>query len=534
MKKTKRNKKSTTKHKTKHTTTRKTSHRKKPIKTKPRRTTTLSKPVSRQTLSPTIPPDRKTLNPQPQTPQPSHKKPLIIAAITIGCIIILSLLIFFAPKFVGKAITPGPAGLGQAGIFLTENIATSGDSFPVDIKANIDASSSVAVGFTLNYDPAYLNVDCDILSTTIFNALDEKFIITEGGITHDLSIIRKHSCDNNIGEITFEYAGLCKDQTCSNAITGTDIITTIEFTALQPTTGTEITFPNFDIIDLITQNDLIGEGTDVTIEIVEEEPVCGNGIINPEEQCDGEDLGGETCWSLEVAEAGTLTCTAQCTFDTSGCIGDLDADSISDDEDNCLNAPNPDQLDSDADNIGDACDNCPLNYNPDQTDTDGDALGDICDEDDDNDEVTDEIDCNPLNPAVGICPENTECQEGICISESLITLTVTTLAGTEVQILNPGNIYTITATLTTTEAIPNHFLFVKVIDEQGNDAAVHYESKPSSEGDIETISFNYDVPGDAIETYTIKAFAWTNWLSLGGNPIEKAHLEANYEISTQI
>lgn len=47
--------------------------------------------------------------------------------------------------------------------------------------------------------------------------------------------------------------------------------------------------------------------------------VCdSDGIIDPGEQCDGSNLNGQTCVSLGFA-AGTLACTASCTFDTSGC-----------------------------------------------------------------------------------------------------------------------------------------------------------------------------------------------------------------------
>lgn len=46
---------------------------------------------------------------------------------------------------------------------------------------------------------------------------------------------------------------------------------------------------------------------------------CGNGVVNPGEQCDGNDLQGLDCVSLGLG-AGELTCdNVQCTFDTSGC-----------------------------------------------------------------------------------------------------------------------------------------------------------------------------------------------------------------------
>jgi hypothetical protein len=46
--------------------------------------------------------------------------------------------------------------------------------------------------------------------------------------------------------------------------------------------------------------------------------VCGNNIKETGEQCDGTDLGGQTCVSLGYA-GGTLSCYSNCTFNTSGC-----------------------------------------------------------------------------------------------------------------------------------------------------------------------------------------------------------------------
>src|SRR5207245_9747476 len=46
---------------------------------------------------------------------------------------------------------------------------------------------------------------------------------------------------------------------------------------------------------------------------------CGTvGGIQPGEDCDGTDLGGATCVSLGFG-GGTLTCGADCAFDTSQC-----------------------------------------------------------------------------------------------------------------------------------------------------------------------------------------------------------------------
>ncbi len=46
--------------------------------------------------------------------------------------------------------------------------------------------------------------------------------------------------------------------------------------------------------------------------------VCGDGEANGDEECDGADLGGQTCEGLGH-QGGTLTCYFSCTFDESGC-----------------------------------------------------------------------------------------------------------------------------------------------------------------------------------------------------------------------
>jgi hypothetical protein len=48
-------------------------------------------------------------------------------------------------------------------------------------------------------------------------------------------------------------------------------------------------------------------------------PICGDGIQEGQEQCDGQDLGGATCVS-EGFSSGTLVCGDDCSFDTSGCV----------------------------------------------------------------------------------------------------------------------------------------------------------------------------------------------------------------------
>lgn len=47
---------------------------------------------------------------------------------------------------------------------------------------------------------------------------------------------------------------------------------------------------------------------------------CGDGVIDAGESCDGSELDGETCVSLGLA-GGELACASDCTFDRSSCLG---------------------------------------------------------------------------------------------------------------------------------------------------------------------------------------------------------------------
>lgn len=48
--------------------------------------------------------------------------------------------------------------------------------------------------------------------------------------------------------------------------------------------------------------------------------LCGNGMVEEGEACDGIDLGGSTCVSVDTT-GGTLTCEPDCQLDLSGCTG---------------------------------------------------------------------------------------------------------------------------------------------------------------------------------------------------------------------
>lgn len=48
-------------------------------------------------------------------------------------------------------------------------------------------------------------------------------------------------------------------------------------------------------------------------------PECGNGVVEGTEECDGEALNNKTCANIPGFSGGTLACTASCTYDTANC-----------------------------------------------------------------------------------------------------------------------------------------------------------------------------------------------------------------------
>jgi hypothetical protein len=52
-------------------------------------------------------------------------------------------------------------------------------------------------------------------------------------------------------------------------------------------------------------------------------PECGNGVIDADEQCDGEDFGGLDCAALPEHGGGELACDGACMLDTSACTACL-------------------------------------------------------------------------------------------------------------------------------------------------------------------------------------------------------------------
>lgn len=74
----------------------------------------------------------------------------------------------------------------------------------------------------------------------------------------------------------------------------------------------------FLLIGILSQASFVLAAGTATVQATIKITVCGNNIKETGEQCDGSDLGGATCQSLGYP-GGTLSCRADCTFNTSGC-----------------------------------------------------------------------------------------------------------------------------------------------------------------------------------------------------------------------
>lgn len=81
----------------------------------------------------------------------------------------------------------------------------------------------------------------------------------------------------------------------------------------DPTTTTDPTDPT------TTTEPEESSSTDPTDPTTTTGDLCGNGAIDDGEECDGDDLGDETCVSQDFDE-GTLACADDCSFDTTACV----------------------------------------------------------------------------------------------------------------------------------------------------------------------------------------------------------------------
>jgi hypothetical protein len=96
----------------------------------------------------------------------------------------------------------------------------------------------------------------------------------------------------------------------------TDPVTTTMTTSSEDTSTTDAT--SAETSSSTTTTDPVTTDPSESSSTGMENP-CGNGVIDPGEPCEGEDLQGETCESQGTA-SGVLACNELCQFDLSGCM----------------------------------------------------------------------------------------------------------------------------------------------------------------------------------------------------------------------
>jgi cysteine-rich repeat protein len=115
------------------------------------------------------------------------------------------------------------------------------------------------------------------------------------------------------------------------------------------------------------------------------QPICGNGIVEVDEECDdGNSVSGDGCSDSCILE-------------------DNDGDGIIDNVDNCPTIANPNQHDSDGDGYGDACDNCPNDPNKIEPGVCGCGVADTDSDSDGTLDCNDQCPYDPSKTAPGAC-----------------------------------------------------------------------------------------------------------------------------------
>ncbi len=150
-------------------------------------------------------------------------------------------------------------------------------------------------------------------------------------------------------------------------------------------------------------------------------PLCGNNIINSGEDCDGTNLSGESCNSLDY-NSGTLKCKADCTFDVSSCLNKSQAKSCiftfqcNDDEicDNGICVQVECKKDSDCNSNEECTDNECVDKEEDECRYDRDC--DSWERCDNGECILEEKDeCGIFDP----CPSSEECIRGTCVPKDI-------------------------------------------------------------------------------------------------------------------
>ena len=126
----------------------------------------------------------------------------------------------------------------------------------------------------------------------------------------------------------------CGDDEDSTSVFGSSLGSGSDTTAATTTTSGDGDGDPTTTTSTSTSGDGDGDPT-TTGDPTEADPLCGNGIIDAGEECDGTNLAGSSC-PAQGFDGGTLACDPTiCVFVTTGCTTNPGCDA------NCNNCPCP-------------------------------------------------------------------------------------------------------------------------------------------------------------------------------------------------
>ncbi|MBW2968021.1 PKD domain-containing protein [Candidatus Woesearchaeota archaeon] len=142
------------------------------------------------------------------------------------------------------------------------------------------------------------NVECEDGTNTAFAPADFTFnVILPAATCGDGTLDTGEECDDGNTVSGDSCSALCVIEYCSDSI-------------IQ------------SLVEECDDGNLAnGDGCSAVCTLESMPATCGNGAIDPGEECDGFLLGSFECFDLDSFTGGTLSCSPTCTFDTSSCTG---------------------------------------------------------------------------------------------------------------------------------------------------------------------------------------------------------------------
>ncbi|PIN73975.1 hypothetical protein COV20_02580 [Candidatus Woesearchaeota archaeon CG10_big_fil_rev_8_21_14_0_10_45_16] len=454
-------------------------------------------------------------------------KPLLITIIAVVAIAALSLLLVFSDQLAGRAFYTGTAG--SAGIVAPAQNPQPNTPFDLTVRANL-REPATAVVFELSF-PEQLS--CQSVESLIFSGSTSLVYSTA-------------ECDNVNHKVHFDYTTI---DPAEKLEAGEVSVATITFVA-DAEGSYDLAFPDFTIPSFVDLGNLVSsEAATVEVAVPESlQPLCGNAVIEGDEDCDAGDQNGV----LGDCPPGSICnyCTADCQEVTvePGLCGNsvLDAGETCDDgnsaaTDGCSAVCQVEE--------GYACEQgstgvstCVLAA-PEQCVSDAACGGQEATFCIPPPQYTTSVVCVEQEPGCfratqTVCPSGCDAATGQCQAAVVSPLDIEVLSngvevqGTDEDPVKRGTTYTIKVTLRPEAAVPDHIILAQV--SYGGEPLTFFSDRKSSlaAGGNEVVEFVHNVPADAEGRMTVQAFVWNKVLSEGVTDWAdiEAPLEVNYAL----